>query len=84
MFPLVSVIIVNNNTEVEFIGKCFSSLSKLTFAEKMEIIVVDNASEDNSLDYIIHTYGSFLNIKIIRSNKNSGYGAGNNNRLKIC
>ena len=76
--PLVSVIILNYNTEEKYLDSCFGSIANQDFFGEMEVIVVDNASTDESLDYIIKNYENSLKLKIIRNNNNFGYAAGNN------
>lgn len=76
--PIVSVIILNYNTEKKYIDKLFSTIADQDFLEKMEIIVVDNASTDQSLNYIIQNYQFSLKLKIIRNGDNLGYAKGNN------
>ncbi|PIQ43942.1 MAG: hypothetical protein COV52_04730 [Gammaproteobacteria bacterium CG11_big_fil_rev_8_21_14_0_20_46_22] len=72
--PDVSVIIVNYNT-ADLITRCLDDLHKqvgVTF----EIIVVDNASADNSCERI----RSYLSdkLKLIESQENLGFNRGNN------
>ena len=71
--PLVSIIIAHWNGE-EIIKDCLESLSKTTY-ENYEVIVVDNASTDNSVKIITE---NFPNIKIVQNNKNYGFAGGNN------
>jgi GT2 family glycosyltransferase len=75
--PLISVIIVNWNGE-RIIGKCLASLRKQSY-KKIEIIVVDNNSEDESRDIITE---KFKDVVLIRSKKNLGFAEGNNVGLK--
>ena len=46
--------------------------------EKYKIIVVDNASPDNSGDMLIKEYGQDIDIKIIKARTNLGFARGNN------
>jgi len=71
--PLVSIIIVNWNSK-NFLKTCLSSLYEQTY-DNYEIIIVDNASTDNSLESITD---DFPQVKIIRNEKNVGFAAGNN------
>lgn len=69
----VSVIIVNWNGE-KWLKKCLDSL----FGQKyrnFELIIVDNASEDNSVEYIKEHYPG---VTIIRNKENYGFAKGNN------
>jgi GT2 family glycosyltransferase len=76
-FPLISVIILNWNGR-PFLEKCIQSVLKQTYPN-LEIIVVDNASTDDSLKWL----SSFSDrIKVISNSKNLGYGGGNNQGIK--
>lgn len=71
--PLVSVVIVNWNGLVWLPG-CISSLDKQTY-ENIEIILVDNASTDDSVKWVREHYPK---AKIIINNKNFGFSHANN------
>jgi GT2 family glycosyltransferase/glycosyltransferase involved in cell wall biosynthesis/Tfp pilus assembly protein PilF len=67
--PLVSLIIpVFNN--VELTKKCIDSIRKNTRCDLYEIIIVDNASTDATLEYLNSLEDS---VKIIRNEKNVGF-----------
>ena len=68
---LVSVIIVNYNGK-DHLSRCIDSLISTTDAE---IIVVDNASSDDSAELVENNYPE---IKLIRSKINVGFGEANN------
>jgi len=67
----VSVIIVNYNTG-HMLGPCLNSL-RLQRAK--EVIIVDNASRDDSLEII---GGHFKDVKLIASPENLGFARANN------
>tara|TARA_Y100001970_G_scaffold291287_1_gene427862 strand:- start:1089 stop:2123 length:1035 start_codon:yes stop_codon:yes gene_type:complete len=69
----VSIIIPHYNNKT-IISNCLNSLCKLSFKD-LEIIVVDNNSSDDSIDYIRTKY---KDIKIISSSNNLGYAGGCN------
>lgn len=71
--PLVSVIIVNFNGKTH-LEKCLNSLNKVNY-EKFEIILVDNNSTDNSVEFV---QKNFTSIKIIKLDKNYGFAKPNN------
>lgn len=74
MFPYVTVIIVNYNSG-QYALECISSLL-LQSDVKLQIIVVDNASPDNSLElFEAHLPETVL---LIRSEINLGFGKANN------
>lgn len=67
--PLVSIIIPNYNYS-QFIKKRIDSILDQTFKD-FEIIILDDASTDNSIE-IIEKYLNFPNIKFIKNEINSG------------
>ncbi|MEE9328927.1 MAG: glycosyltransferase family 2 protein [Parvularculaceae bacterium] len=69
----ISIIIVNFNAG-DRLAKCLECLQKQTFTD-FEVIIVDNASSDNSLDHGRHTE---LSVKIIEQAQNIGFAAANN------
>jgi GT2 family glycosyltransferase len=71
--PLVSIVILNWNGEA-VLPRCLQAVKNQTF-EDYEIIVIDNASEDNAMDGIeAHWPG----IKTIQLKSNLGFAAANN------
>ncbi len=81
-----SVIIPNWNGK-ELLPDCFDSLSKQTFKD-FEIILVDNASTDGSVDYVRKIATATLwprndvAIKIVENKKNLGFAGGINSGVK--
>jgi len=71
--PLVSVIIVNYNGKTH-LEKCLKSLMKINY-KNYEIILVDNNSTDQSIEFVKNTYPS---ITIIKLNDNYGFAEPNN------
>ena len=69
----VSVIIVTYNGQL-WIERCLSSLLESDYSE-LNIVVVDNASTDNTLAIIKH---KFPNIILIEESINHGFGKANN------
>ncbi|GBO52264.1 glycosyl transferase, family 2 [Pseudanabaena sp. lw0831] len=70
----VSIILVNFNGE-DVLVDCLSSLERFIPKDKCEIILVDNNSQDNSVNLI---ESKFPRIKLIKLSQNLGFGAGNN------
>ena len=62
----VSIIIVNFNTKL-LLDQCISSIYEQCRSNNYEIIVVDNCSNDGSIDFIRSKYN---NIKVIKNFKN--------------
>ncbi len=71
--PLITVIVLNYNGR-HFLKTCFDSLLKSTYPA-VELLMVDNASTDDSVEYTRKNYPA---VKIVESGGNIGYSAGNN------
>jgi hypothetical protein len=71
--PLVSVIIVNHNGK-KWLKECLDSIKNQT-VKNIEVLLVDNASVDDSIDYLNKFYPW---VKIIKSRQNLGFSGGNN------
>lgn len=67
----ISIIILNYNT-ADYLEQTLRSIKPLP---NQEIIVVDNASTDNSVDLVRKNFPS---VKLIINQKNIGFSAGNN------
>lgn len=76
----LSIILVSYNTESLTI-QCIQSIYKHCNLRDFEIILVDNASCDNTVQYIRDT---FPQVKIIQSQINLGFGRANNLALKVA
>ncbi|KAA6317096.1 N-acetylglucosaminyl-diphospho-decaprenol L-rhamnosyltransferase [termite gut metagenome] len=76
----VSIIIVNYNT-CDLTLQCLASIYEKTKGVSFEIIVVDNASLDNSVEYIKM---EFPQVTCIENSINVGFGKANNQAVKIC
>jgi GT2 family glycosyltransferase len=70
---LVSIIIVNWNG-LKWLNKCLDSLYSQTY-KNYEIILVDNASTDDSIAFIKENYPEVI---IVCTKKNLGFAGGNN------
>lgn len=78
--PLVSIVLVNYKTP-GLLLRCVRSVYKHCSAEFIEVIVVDNFSEDDSL---ILLKKEFPQVKSIQMNYNSGFARGNNAGLHLA
>lgn len=70
----VSIIIVNYNT-IELLKNCLSSIKNSISGISYEVIVVDNASIDNSVRILTEL---FPDVFVIESKENLGFGRANN------
>lgn len=79
-FPFVSLVVVNYNGK-DILNICLPSLEKLDYPKnRYEIIVVDNASTDGSIQFLKKKYPK---VKVVQNKKNLGY-VGINRGLKKC
>lgn len=76
----LSIIIVNYNVKA-FLQNCLLSIQKATEKIPSEIIVVDNASDDGSVEIVRK---NFPQVKLIESKENLGFSKANNLGLKIA
>lgn len=75
----VSIVILSYNSR-EDLAECIPSFMSQTY-QNFEIIVVDNASQDGSEEFIRTNYPE---IKLVQTGKNLGYPAGNNAGFEVA
>jgi GT2 family glycosyltransferase len=78
---LCSVIIINYKTP-ELTINCLKSLMTLKKKLNLDIIVIDNASEDNSVELLETEFKN--KITLIKNNKNLGFAKANNQGAEIA
>lgn len=78
----LSIIILNYNTK-KLLQQCLEGLKSLQLPYGYEIIVVDNASKDGSVEFLLALEKQISGLKVILNKKNLGYAAGNNQGIKI-
>jgi GT2 family glycosyltransferase len=79
MHPLVSLIIVNWNGK-RLLGECLDSVFAQSFRD-FEVIVVDNGSQDGSVEFI---RGRYREAKVVALPENLGFAGGNNAGIQIA
>ena len=79
MTPLVSVVVLNWNGR-HFLETCLSSLLRQTYPN-YEIWLVDNGSEDGSVEYV-QTH--FPTVQVLALGHNTGFSAGNNAGMRAA
>lgn len=75
-----SIIILNWNGKY-LLDECINSVFSQKFKD-YEIIVVDNGSSDNSVEYLKEKYSSAINIIPLKQNK--GFAGGSNEGIKVA
>ena len=79
MQPQVSIIIANYNGR-DLLQKCLESLSNVNY-KNLEIIIVDNNSTDDSVEFVTKNHPSIILVKL---DKNKGFAEPNNIGAKIA
>lgn len=73
--PLISALILNYRSPQQTV-ECVRALQSQTVADNLEIIVIDNHSEDDSIGVIRNRLGHVPNLRIIETPLNRGFGGG--------
>jgi GT2 family glycosyltransferase len=76
----ISVVIVGWNAN-HYLELCLESLATAPPRRSMEVLVVDNASTDGSVEMI---ESKFPWVKLIKSSENLGFAKGNNVAIRQC
>ena len=75
-FPLVSVVILNYNGK-NCLSNCLRSVLKSSYPN-FEVVLVDNASKDDSLKTAQEAFGADPRLTIVANRVNVGFSGGNN------
>jgi GT2 family glycosyltransferase len=75
-YPFVSIVVLNYNGKNHLMN-CISTVLKNNYPN-FEVVLVDNASTDGSLQPIEERYSADPRLQIVKSNRNLGYSGGNN------
>lgn len=77
----ISIIVVNYNGK-DYLEECFNSVNDLDYPmDRLEVILVDNASTDGSVEYVKE---NFPNVRILQLDKNYGFCKPNNEGVTIA
>lgn len=74
-YPLISALVLNFRSPIAAV-RCVRELSKQSIADQMEIIVIDNHSDDDSIGTLRNRLKNIPHVRIIETPKNMGFGAG--------
>ena len=75
----LSIVVVNYNT-CHLLAELFASIARATQGLSLQVIVVDNASTDRSVE---HLQKSAYPIELVLNQKNVGFGRANNQALPL-
>jgi GT2 family glycosyltransferase len=76
----VTVIVLNWNGK-RFLEQCISSLLNQSYSS-YEVLLVDNASVDGSIEYVKDLFGNPTKLRILALRENFGFSKGNNIGMK--
>ena len=79
VMPLVSCLVLTNTGKRALQAvECVRTLQKQTIADQIEIIVIENHSQDDSIGILRNSLGDEENVQLGEAPKPLGYGKGNN------
>lgn len=77
----ISIILVNYNGK-EYNDQCIASILNSTVADRIQIVVVDNASTDGSLEVLGSRFADDERVHLIALDKNYGFSKANNEGIR--
>ncbi len=83
LFPLVSIIIPSYNN-LHYLRLGLESVRKNSFYPNLEVIVVDNASNPETVDYLKELDRRWDRLTLILNEKNAGFAGANNQAAQIA
>ena len=83
MQPLVSVLIHETRDGLQAV-RCVQELQQQTVASRLEIIVIDNCSRDDSVGILRNRLRRFPNVRIVESPRVWGFGRGLNEGARFA
>jgi GT2 family glycosyltransferase len=81
--PAVSIVVVTLNN-LTFTRLCLETLLAQTDGPAYEVIVVDNASADGTVDYLTELAEAYPIVRPVFNMENSGFAAANNQGLSLA
>ena len=83
MKPTASIIILTYNN-LDYTRQCLESIYQYTDEPDFEVILVDNASQDGTPEYLNSFTQLHTNVQVILNQINTGFAHGNNQGAKIA
>ncbi len=82
-FPKISIVVLCYN-QLDYTKKCVRSILTKTAYPNYELVLVDNASTDETAEYLKTLDASHENIKIVLNTTNRGFAGGNNDGIRTA
>ncbi len=76
-FPLVSILVVTHNSQA-FVEPCFDSILRHTHWPNYEVVAVDNASSDGTVERLQRVAAANPRVRLFPLDTNTGFAGGNN------
>ncbi len=82
--PKVIIIVLSYNSLEETTKPCLESIFAAQSDADFEVLVVDNASTDDTRDYLQQLQAQHANLKLILNRENKGFAGGNNAGIRAA
>lgn len=83
LYPLVSIIVVTYNN-LHYTRLCLESIYNNTAYPNFEVIIIDNASSDDTPEFLKSFESEHKNSRVILNDKNEGFAHANNQGSEIA
>lgn len=80
---LVSALVLNYRSPKDTV-RCVQALRNQTIADHIEIVVIDNHSQDESIGFIRARLRTLPNVRVVEQRTNTGYSSGNNSGRRFA
>lgn len=80
-FPKISIVVLCYN-QLDYTKKCVQSILKQTAYPNYELVLVDNASIDETAEYLKEIEVLHENVKVVLNTTNRGFAGGNNDGIR--
>lgn len=81
--PLVSAVILNYRNAWQAV-RCAKAFTQQSLGDKLEVIVIDNHSEDDSIGILRNHLSGIPRVKIVETPRNGGFGFGYNTGIRYA
>ena len=79
----IGIVILNYSGHDDTVD-CLSSLSKITTAHDVKVVVVDNGSKEEQVPQIANSKSQTVHVELLRNTVNKGFSGGNNVGIEYC
>ncbi|MGA2465064.1 MAG: glycosyltransferase [Thermodesulfobacteriota bacterium] len=83
LFPKISIVLITFNN-LEYTKSCVESIFTYSRYPNFQLILVDNHSQDGTIEYLKELQSRKLNVQFIFNEENKGFAGGNNLGLKVA